>query len=123
MSIVSVIVPIYNAEDTLVDTLDSISNQTFADMEILMINDCSSDSSRKIMERYAALDSRFKAIHLKKNYGAPAGPRNIGIDLACGKWVALIDSDDIWHEEKIERQLLALEETGMLFCIQLLTLF
>jgi teichuronic acid biosynthesis glycosyltransferase TuaG len=113
---VSVIVPIYNAEDTLVDTLNSISNQTFLDMEILMINDCSSDSSGKIMDRYSALDPRFKAIHLKKNYGAPAGPRNIGIDMASGKWIALIDSDDIWHEEKIERQLHALEETGMLFC-------
>lgn len=115
MSMVSVIVPIYNAEDTLVDTLDSIANQTFLDMEILMVNDCSSDSSQKIMDRYAALDSRFKAIHLKKNYGAPAGPRNIGIDLARGKWVAFIDSDDIWHKEKMERQLLAMEETGALF--------
>ena len=112
---VSVIVPIYNAEDTLLDTLASISNQTFSDTEVLMINDCSSDSSPDIMDIYAAQDSRFKSVHLKKNYGAPAGPRNIGIDLACGKWVALIDSDDIWHEEKIERQLLAMEENGVLF--------
>lgn len=66
MSMVGVIVPIYSAEDNLVDTLDSIANQTFLDMDILMVNDCSSDSSQKIMNRYAALVSRFKATHLGK---------------------------------------------------------
>jgi len=115
MPVVSVIVPVYNAEDTLYDTLRSISNQTFTDIEVFLLNDGSSDSSGKIIDGYVKNDSRFHAIHLEKNYGAPAGPRNIGIDLAQGEWIAFIDSDDIWHSEKIERQLAVMEKTGTFF--------
>ena len=115
MPAVSVIVPIYNAESTLHATLDSIANQSFSDLEVLLLNDCSTDSSGEIIDRYAECDSRFQAIHLEKNYGAPAGPRNIGIDLAQGEWIAFIDSDDIWHSEKIERQLAVMKKTETLF--------
>ena len=100
MPTVSVIVPIYNSESTLYDTLDSISHQTFTDIEVLMINDGSSDASPEIIDRYANMDARFRSVHLPKNYGAPAGPRNVGIDMAEGEWIAFIDSDDIWHPEK-----------------------
>jgi len=115
MPAVSVIVPIYNAEMTLIVTLDSIVNQTFSDFEVLLLNDCSSDSSGDIINRYAACDSRFQAIHLDRNYGAPAGPRNIGIDMAQGDWIAFLDSDDVWHSQKLERQLAIMEQSGASF--------
>ena len=104
MPTVSVIVPIYNAESTLHATLDSIANQTFFDLEVLMLDDCSTDASREIIDCYAERDARFQAIHLKENHGAPAGPRNIGLDMAQGEWIAFLDSDDIWHNDKLERQ-------------------
>ncbi|MBL96686.1 MAG: teichuronic acid biosynthesis glycosyl transferase tuaG [Legionellales bacterium] len=115
MPAVSVIVPVYNAQATLHDTLESISNQTFADLEVFLLNDGSSDSSGEIIDEYVKHDSRFQAVHLEKNYGAPAAPRNIGIDLAQGEWIAFIDSDDIWHSEKIERQLDVMKKTDTFF--------
>jgi len=115
MPAVTVIVPIYNAESTLSATLDSIANQTFFDLEVLLLNDCSTDASGEIIDRYAERDSRFQAIHLKENHGAPAGPRNIGLDMAQGEWIAFLDSDDVWHSEKLERQLTAMKQTDTLF--------
>ena len=80
-----------------------------------MINDGSSDASPEIIDRYANMDARFRSVHLPKNYGAPAGPRNVGIDMAEGEWIAFIDSDDIWHPEKINRQLAAMKQSGTFF--------
>ena len=115
MPTVSVIVPIYNADETLAHTLDSIQSQTFTDFEVLMLDDCSTDRSKEIMDRYESADARFRSVHLASNHGAPAGPRNIGIDMAKGQWVAFLDSDDIWHQEKIERQLDVMKDTEALF--------
>lgn len=115
MPLVSIIVPVFNAEKTLRYTLNSILSQSFIDYEVLIINDLSTDSSHEIIDHYVKFDDRFKGIHLEKNFGAPAGPRNIGIDLAKGRWIAFLDSDDIWHEKKLEKQINILEKTGALF--------
>lgn len=92
---VSVIVTIYNRESILRQCLDSIINQTLKDIEILLINDGSTDNSKAIIDEYAKNDSRIKAIH-KENQGYGAA-LNTGIDLATGDYIGFIDSDD-WIE-------------------------
>ncbi len=94
--IISVIVPVYNAEKTLHRCVDSILAQTFTDFELLLINDGSKDHSGEICEEYAKKDSRVRVFH--KENGGVSSARNVGIDNVLGQWIAFIDSDD-WVEE------------------------
>ena len=89
---VSIIVPIYNVEKYLAGSLDSALAQTLSPIEILCVNDGSTDSSPKILERYAALDTRIKVIH-QPNGGLSAA-RNTGMDAAQGEYLYFLDSDD-----------------------------
>lgn len=114
--IISIIVPAYNAASYIKSTLDSAINQTFKDFEILVINDCSTDDTVDIVESYCATDKRVKLISLSVNKGAPAGPRNIGVKEAKGQWIAFLDADDIWHPQKLKRQMDLLNSTGARFC-------
>lgn len=93
--LVSIVVPIYNVEKYLQQCLESIINQTYKHIEILLVNDGSTDNSGKIAEEYAVIDNRIKVIH-KKN-GGLSSARNAGINKAKGKYIAFIDSDD-WIE-------------------------
>ena len=90
--LISIIVPVYNAESTLNQCIDSIINQKFTDWELLLVNDGSSDRSGEICDEYAAKDSRIKVFH--KENGGVSSARNVGIDNSLGKWVTFIDSDD-----------------------------
>lgn len=90
--LISIIVPVYNAESTLNRCIDSIVNQSFDDWELLLIDDGSRDCSGKICDEYAAKDSRIKVFH--KENGGVSSARNVGIDNSLGKWVTFIDSDD-----------------------------
>ncbi len=89
---ISIIVPIYNVENYLSRCLESIINQTYKNLEIILINDGSTDSSSEICNKYSIIDSRIKVIH-KKNAGASVA-RNLGIKIATGDYIAFIDSDD-----------------------------
>ena len=89
---ISIIVPVYNAEKYLPRCLDSILAQTFADFELLLIDDGSKDRSGTICDEYAQKDCRIRVFH--KNNGGVSTARNLGIDKAKGEWVAFIDSDD-----------------------------
>ncbi len=89
---ISVIVPVYNVEEYLRECLDSVVNQTLSDLEIICINDGSTDNSLKILKEYAKKDSRIKVID-KKNEGLSA-TRNLGIDIATGEYIGFLDSDD-----------------------------
>jgi teichuronic acid biosynthesis glycosyltransferase TuaG len=113
---VSVIMPAYNAADYIQSTLESVLNQSFRDWELLVINDCSTDNTTDLVEKYKKLEPRIKLINLTKNMGAPAGPRNIGIQNALGHWIAFLDADDIWHPEKLNRQIAVLQNTKAKFC-------
>lgn len=93
MSKVSVIIPVYNTEKFLRKCLDSVCNQTLQDIEIICINDCSTDGSSEILREYAGKDNRIKLIELFENGGA-AKARNIGIDIAHGEYIGFVDSDD-----------------------------
>lgn len=89
---ISIIVPVYNVEKYICKCIDSILNQTFTDFELILIDDGSTDKSGKICDEYKKKDSRIKVIH-KKNEGLSSA-RNIGLDIAQGKYIGFVDSDD-----------------------------
>jgi teichuronic acid biosynthesis glycosyltransferase TuaG len=100
----TVITPIYNAESFLEATLQSILDQHYKDWESILINDNSSDNSLAIACKFANADSRFKIINKTESRGA-AKARNLGIESAQGRFIAFLDSDDIWHSSKLEKQI------------------
>lgn len=102
--LISVIIPIYNCEKWINETIESVLKQTYKELEIIVINDCSTDNSGKIIEEYQKKDSRIKILQNPINKGV-ADTRNYGISQAKGEYIALLDGDDIWMEEKIEKQL------------------
>lgn len=111
MSKVSVIIPVYNTEKFLRKCLDSVCNQTLQDIEIICINDCSTDGSLEILREYAGKDNRIKLIELFENGGA-AKARNIGIDIAHGEYIGFVDSDDFVDLDFYEKLYNKAVETG-----------
>lgn len=108
---VSVIVPVFNAEKYLHKCIDSILAQTHTDFELLLINDGSKDNSGAICDEYAAKDNRIRVFH-KENAGVSKA-RNLGLDNAKGEWITFVDSDDWVHEDFIKKRLaLALNENA-----------
>lgn len=93
MSKVSIIIPVYNAKDYLERCLDSVCNQTLKDIEIICINDCSTDNSLEILKRYALKDSRITIIDCEIN-GGESKARNLGLERATGEYIAFVDNDD-----------------------------
>jgi len=102
--LVSVIIPIYNAQNYLDETIQSVLNQTYETFELLLINHNSTDKSATIIEKYKQQDKRIKVVNLDVNKGGPAYPRNEGLKIAKGEYVAFLDSDDVWISEKLEKQ-------------------
>ncbi len=103
---ISIIIPAYNAEATILETIDSVLNQTFADFELLVINDGSQDNTKTVVETIS--DSRVQVITYP-NVGV-CGTRNRGIALAKGELIAFLDADDLWTSDKLEKQYAALQE-------------
>ena len=96
---ISVVVPIYNVEKYLERCINSIINQTYKNLEIILVDDGSTDNSGKIADKYKKIDSRIKVIH--KNNGGLSDARNKGITIASGKYISFIDSDDYIAEDMI----------------------
>ena len=113
--LVSVIMPAYNAELFIEKAILSVANQTFSDWELLVIDDGSSDQTPTIVSKLASADHRIKFLINKENMGC-AKSRNRGLDIAVGKYIAFLDSDDIWHPQKLERQLEAIKNSGVGIC-------
>ena len=115
MPLVSIIVPVYNAEIYLRECLDSLINQTYKNIEIIVVDDCSTDNTLKNLK--SIKDKRLRIVKLEKNSGACAA-RNKGIDEAKGKYIAFQDSDDLWHDDKLESQLSFMKDNKALvsFC-------
>lgn len=101
-NLVSIVVPVYNAEKYLAYTIESVLNQTIDNWELLLIDDCSTDKSRELMQKYE--QAKVRCLYSKKNAG-PANARNIGLEEARGRYLALVDSDDVWEPDKLEKQL------------------
>lgn len=109
---VSVVMPAYNAADTLEGSMRSVLEQTHADVELLVVDDHSRDASWDIVQRIAASDRRVTAIRQPRNAGV-AMARNAGIEAASGAFLAFLDSDDQWHPRKTEVQLACMRDSGM----------
>ena len=101
MSLISVIIPIYNVEKYLDRCVDSIINQTYKNLEIILVDDGSPDGSPQICDDYAKKDHRVQVIH-KKN-GGLASARNAGMDVMTGKYLFFLDSDDWLEREALEQ--------------------
>lgn len=109
---VSVIMPAYNSSATLGESIQSVVSQTFGDWELLVIDDCSQENLYSIVESFN--DFRIHFIRLSRNSGV-AVARNRGIQEAKGRYIAFLDSDDLWHPEKLEKQLHFMEKNGYAF--------
>lgn len=98
--LVSVVVPVYNAQKYLQSCVDSIINQTYRNLEIILVDDGSTDQSGMICDEYARKDERIKVIH--KENGGNGDARNTGYQQATGKWLVMADNDDLLHPQQIE---------------------
>ena len=119
-TLVSVVVPFRNAAPFLGACCLSILEQTYTNWEALLIDDNSSDGSLGIAQEFVARDLRFRLIRAGRSPGDPAGPwlpRNRGLEASKGAFVAFLDADDIWHAEKLTRQLDLIHNTGSDFCV------
>lgn len=99
----SVIMPVFNAMKTLNESVASVLAQTFTEFELIIVDDCSEDSSRELIKRFMELDERVHAIFLDSNVGV-ARARNTAIEYSSGNYIAFLDADDIWLRDKLLKQ-------------------
>ena len=102
-TLISIITPTYNSGQFVAQTIESIIAQTHTNWELIITDDCSTDNTCEIIEKYAAMDSRIKLFRQSKNLGAGAA-RNNSIKEAKGRYIAFCDSDDRWYPDKLEKQ-------------------
>ncbi len=107
---VSIIMPVYNGEKWLNDSIPSVLNQTFSDWELIVVNDGSTDSSARILDDYAASDSRIRVFH-NKNAG-PGQSLNFGMAKARGKYICFLDQDDMYTDKYLSEMYNAISESG-----------
>ncbi len=107
--VVSVIIPMYNAERFVKQTIESVLNQTYKEIEIIVIDDNSTDASASIVQQMMSEYPQIRYFKFNENMGV-ANARNKAIDMATGRYIAFLDSDDLWFPEKIEKQIQLLKE-------------
>ena len=112
MSKVSVIMPIYNAEKYLSEAIESVLNQTYANFELLLINDASTDRSKEICNEYSKKDSRIVMLENSSENHGPGPTRNIGLDYATGEYIYFMDADDWVENELLELAVKRIEKDG-----------
>lgn len=103
-TLVSIITPAFNSEKFIAETIISIQSQTYQNWEMIIVDDSSTDKTAEIISSFQEKDSRIKYIYNSTNKGS-AVSRNIALQNAKGKWIAFIDSDDLWHQNKLEKQI------------------
>lgn len=111
---VSIVVPVYNAERFLPETIGLVQKQTYRDWELILVDDCSSDNGAAIVRQYAKDDTRIRLIQQEVNAGA-ARSRNLGISQANGRYLCFLDADDIWTSQKLEKELAYMKEKKVAF--------
>ncbi|MGC6430412.1 MAG: glycosyltransferase family 2 protein [Jejuia sp.] len=112
---VSIITPTYNSSRFIIDTIESVVNQTYPDWELIIIDDASTDSTIKIIEEHLQYYSNIKLLKNLTNKGA-AFTRNRGIEIAKGNYIAFLDGDDIWKPHKLEVQIAFMEKHKLAVC-------
>ncbi len=113
--LVSVVMPAHDVAPYLEASVSSVLAQTHTQLEVIVVDDASSDATAAIAARLAARDARVRVIRFRTNVGA-ARARNAGIETALGRYIAFLDSDDLWLPDKTARQLQAFRETGAALC-------
>lgn len=113
--LVSIITPFYKAEQVIRKTIASVQAQTYPNWELLLIDDCSPDDSANIVRQLQTEDPRIRYHRLKENSGA-AVARNMALEMARGEYLAFLDSDDLWHPNKLSLQLQFMGENKCAFC-------
>lgn len=121
MDLISIIVPVYNVEKYIHECVDSIINQTYKNIEIILVDDGSPDNCGKICDEYAEKDSRIKVIH--KENGGLSDARNCGIDAASGEWLMFVDSDDYIESDMAQKLLDAAKKENADMAVCSVTLF
>lgn len=116
---ISVVIPTYNREKVLKASMESVLNQSYANLELIIADDCSADQTERLVREMMQEDARIRYIRSEKNLGA-GGARNLGASLAHGEYIAFNDSDAVWEKDKLEKQLAvfekyAAENPGMVF--------
>lgn len=114
MALVSIITPTYNCGRFIAETICSVQAQTYQNWEMIIVDDCSADNTKEIVEQFSANDSRIRYHCLERNSGA-AVARNTALRMANGRWIAFLDSDDLWLPEKLEHQLRFMVDNGYSF--------
>lgn len=120
----SIIIPTYNRDKFIAETIQSVLGQTFKDLEVIVVDDGSIDNTKEIVEKFIKKDGRVRYIY-QKNSGRPSIPRNFGFKNSTGDYLAFLDSDDVWLPEKLEKQILFFEKSenkklGFLDCRNLI---
>ncbi|MGT2910902.1 glycosyltransferase family 2 protein [Streptococcus cameli] len=113
-NLVSIIMPAFNAEKYIYETISTLQGQTYQNWELIVVDDCSTDNTRKMIKKCAINDSRIKYHFLATNSGA-AIARNTAIKKAKGGFIAFLDSDDLWKIDKLEKQIRFMQENNYLF--------
>ena len=109
--LISIIMAAYNAEHTIEEAINSVINQTYTNWELIVVNDCSSDNTVNLVENFCKNDIRIKTVNNSFNSGA-SKTRHNGLVRAAGSWIAILDSDDIWVSDKLEKQIKLQKETN-----------
>lgn len=112
--LVSIIMPSYNSAKYIAESIESVVAQSFHNWELLITDDCSTDNTREIVEAYATHDPRIKLFILEQNSGAGVA-RNNSIEQAAGRFIAFLDSDDVWMPQKLEKQVAFMLNNGYTF--------
>lgn len=106
--LVSIITPAYRCASVVGETIRSVLNQTYPHWEMLIVEDCSPDNTLEVLREWTTFDPRLRLIQQPKN-GGPAMARNAGLERAQGRWIAFLDSDDLWLPQKLERSIVFAE--------------
>ena len=102
--LIRIIMAAYNAEKTIEQAINSVLRQTYTDFELLVVNDCSKDRTVELVKSIAAKDNRVRLISNEKNSGV-SFTRKHGLEESNGSWIAILDSDDAWAPDKLEKQI------------------
>lgn len=112
--LISVITPTYNCAKFIEYTIESVRAQSYKQWEMIIVDDCSTDNTKKIVDKFIKEDNRIKYFCLENNSGA-AIARTKAMELAKGEYMAFLDSDDIWSEDKLKKQLIFMKQNGFSF--------
>ena len=112
--LVSIIMPAYNAEKYIEESIKSVCDQTYENWELLIIDDCSKDNTLQIVQKFSKVDERIKCLNQITNSGV-AKARNRGLKESRGEYIAFLDSDDLWEKEKLEKQIKFMEDKKINF--------